>query len=112
MAEKPNTKHQTPNASKGPENLGDILGRLFTSRGWGRKNDRVRLETALKTAAAEFLADTSVLGLKRGVLEIAVRNAVLLQELTQFHKRGLLTKLRAALPGVTLTDLKFRAAAW
>jgi predicted nucleic acid-binding Zn ribbon protein len=112
VAEKPNTKHQTPNTNKGPENLGDILGRLFTSRGWGRKNDRVRLETAWKAAAAEFLADTSVLGLKRGVLEIAVRNAVLLQELTQFHKRGLLTKLRAALPGVTLTDLKFRAAAW
>lgn len=112
MAEPRSAKHQPPNTNKGPENLGDILGRLFTSRGWGRKNDRVRLETAWKTAAAEFLADTAVLGLKRGVLEIAVRNAVLIAELTQFHKRGLLTKLRAALPGVTLTDLKFRAAAW
>jgi hypothetical protein len=46
------------------------------------------------------------------VMEVAVRNAVLLQELTQFHKRGLLMKLRTAMPGVTLTDLKFRAAAW
>jgi predicted nucleic acid-binding Zn ribbon protein len=97
----------------GPENLADILGRLFTSRGWGRKNDRLRLESAWAIAAgAELLKDTQVLTIKRGVLEVAVRNAVLLQELTQFHKRGLLTKLRAALPGVTLTDLKFRAAAW
>lgn len=99
--------------NKGPENLADILGRLFTSRGWGRKNDRLRLESAWATAVgAELLNDTQVLGIRRGVLEVAVRNAVLLQELTQFHKRALLTKLRAALPGVTLTDLKFRAAAW
>jgi predicted nucleic acid-binding Zn ribbon protein len=99
--------------NKGPENLGDILGRLFTSRGWGRKNDRLRLESAWASAAgAELLKDTAVLGLRRGVLEVAVRNAVLMSELAQFHKRGLLTKLRAAMPGVTLTDLKFRAAAW
>ena len=101
------------NDNKGPENLSDILGRLFTSRGWGRKNDRLRLESAWASAAGEeLLKDTAVLGLRRGVLEVAVRNAVLLQELTQFHKRTLLTKLRTAMPGVTLTDLKFRAAAW
>lgn len=101
------------NDNKGPENLSDILGRLFTSRGWGRKNDRLRLESAWAAAAGEaLLKDTQVLAIKRGVLEVAVRNAVLLQELTQFHKRGLLTKLRAAMPGVPLTDLKFRAAAW
>lgn len=101
------------NDNKGPEKLADVLGRLFTSRGWGRKNDRLRLESAWAAAAGEaLLKDTAVLGMKRGVLEVAVRNAVLLQELTQFHKRGLLTKLRAAMPGVTLTDLKFRAAAW
>ena len=99
--------------NKGPENLSDILGRLFTSRGWGRKNDRLRLESAWATAAGEaLLKDTAVLGMKRGVLEVAVRNATLMSELTNFHKRGLLSKLRAAMPGVTLTDLKFRAAAW
>jgi predicted nucleic acid-binding Zn ribbon protein len=102
-----------PNRGKGPENLADILGRLFTSRGWGRKNDRLRLESAWAGAIGDDIRkDTQVLGMKRGVLEVAVRNAVLLQELTQFHKRSLLTKLRAAMPGVTLTDLKFRAAAW
>lgn len=101
------------NDNRGPENLSEILGRLFTSRGWGRKNDRLRLETAWAAAAGEaLLKDTAVLGMKRGVLEIAVRNATLMAELTNFHKRGLLTKLRTAMPGVTLTDLKFRAAAW
>jgi predicted nucleic acid-binding Zn ribbon protein len=101
------------NHGRGPENIADILGRLFTSRGWGRKNDRLRLESAWSAAAGEeLLKDTQVLGMRRGVLEVAVRNAVLMSELTQFHKRTLLTRLRAAMPGVTLTDLKFRAAAW
>lgn len=99
--------------NRGPENLADILGRLFTARGWGRKNDRLRLEGAWAEAIGpEVLKSTRVNGLKRGVLEVEVKNAVLIQELTQFHKRGLLGKLRLALPGVTLTDLKFRAGAW
>lgn len=99
--------------SGGQENIADILGKLFTSRGWGRKNDRLRLETAwAEVAGTELLKDTRVLGMKRNVLEIAVRNAVLVAELTQFHKRGLLAKLRTAMPGVTLTDIKFRAATW
>jgi predicted nucleic acid-binding Zn ribbon protein len=98
---------------KGPEQLADVLGRLFTARGWGRKSDRQRLESAWAAAAGDHWArDTRLLGLKRGVLEIAVKNAVLLQELTQFHKRPLLAKLRQALPGLTLTDLKFRAGVW
>ena len=29
---------------KGPESLGEILSRLFTARGWGRRQDRLRLE--------------------------------------------------------------------
>lgn len=99
--------------SKGPEKIADVLGRLFTSRGWGRKNERMRLEAAWADAAGEkLMKDTRVLGLKRGVLEIEVKNAVQMSELAQYHKRGLLAKLRNTLAGVTLTDLKFRAGAW
>jgi predicted nucleic acid-binding Zn ribbon protein len=99
--------------NKGPEKIADVLGRLFTSRGWGRKNDRLRLEAAWAEASGAALAkDTRVLGLKRGVLEVEVKNAVLMSELAQYHKRGLLAKLRKVLTGVTLTDIKFRAGAW
>ena len=98
--------------NKGPETIADILGRLFTSRGWGRKNDRMQLEAAWAAAAGpEVAAATKVLGVRRGVLEVEVRGGPLLQELAQFHKRALLGKLRPALPAMTLTDLKFRAGA-
>jgi hypothetical protein len=62
--------------------------------------------------AAEWPGQTRVLSLRRGILEVEVRNGVLVQELTQFHKRKLLGELRKKLPGQTLTDLKFKAGAW
>jgi hypothetical protein len=96
----------------GPESLGEILSRLFTARGWGRRQDRLRLEEAWAAAmAACGLADgqTQVAALRRGVLEVVVGSGVLLQEMAHYHKRRLLEQLRGRLPGTTLTDLRFRA---
>ena len=98
---------------KGPTNLGDVLGPLFAARGWGRKSERVRLEGAwAEVVAADVLAQTRVVALRRGVLEIEVRQGIMLQELAQFHKRALLTALRLILTNSPLTDLKFRAGIW
>jgi predicted nucleic acid-binding Zn ribbon protein len=98
---------------KGPELVGEILSRLFTARGWGRRQDRLRLEQAWAEAAgADLLPHTRVGGLRRGVLEVLVNHAVLLQELAHYHKRRLLGELRQRLVGVTVTDLRFKAGAW
>jgi hypothetical protein len=94
---------------KGPERLGDVLSRLFTLRGWGRRQGRLHLEQAWVEVAGDYARQTRVAGLRRGVLEVEVGSAVLLQELAHFHKRRLLEALRARLPGTTLTDLRFRA---
>ena len=97
---------------QGPELLGEILSRLFTSRGWGRRQDRLRLEQAWadSMAACGLVPEpTRVNGLRRGVLEVLVGNAVLLQELAHFHKRRLLEALRQKLSNTPLTDLRFRA---
>ena len=95
---------------KGPELLGEVLSRLFTARGWGRKQDRLRLEQVWAQAiGADRAKQTRVAGLRRGVLEIEVGSAVLLQELAHFHKRKLLEQIRTNLPSVTVTDLRFRA---
>jgi hypothetical protein len=97
---------------KGPELLGEILSRLFTARGWGRRQDRLRLEQTWVEAVSACGLEawhTRVGGIRRGVLEVVVGNAVLLQELAHFHKRRLLEEVRRRLPGTTLTDLRFRA---
>jgi hypothetical protein len=76
-------------------------------------SERVKLEAAWAAAVGpEFAPQTRVGGVRRGVLEVEVGNAVLLQELAQFHKRRLLEHLRRELKGMTLTDLRFRAGAW
>jgi predicted nucleic acid-binding Zn ribbon protein len=94
----------------GPEPISEVLSRLFVARGWGRKQDRLRLEAAWATAAGpEAAANTRVGALKRGVLEVEVIGAVLMQELAHFRKRPILQKLREQLPGVTVSDLRFRA---
>lgn len=98
--------------SRPPEDLSEILSRLFTARGWGRRQDRLRLERgwveAVSTAGATIAAHTQVGALRRGVLEVLVDSPVLLQELSHFHKRRLLQRLRERLPGTNITDLRFR----
>jgi predicted nucleic acid-binding Zn ribbon protein len=96
--------------SPGPEPLGEILGRLFTARGWGRRQGRLLLESIwAEIAGPEFVAHTRLGALRRGVLEVIVDSGVLLQELAHYHKRRLLTALRQRLVDTPLTDLRFRA---
>lgn len=98
---------------KGPERLSEILSRLFAARGWGRQQDRLHLERAWADAAGtDYSSITRVAGIKRRILEVEVRGAIPLQELSQFHKRGILERLRKAIPGTTITDIKFRSGTW
>ena len=102
--------HVRPCQVVGPEPLGEILSRLFAARGWGRRQGRLRLEEAWADAAGALAAEhTRVGNVRRGVLEVVVDNAVLLQELAHFHKRRLLEQLRSRLPEMNLMDLRFRA---
>jgi predicted nucleic acid-binding Zn ribbon protein len=98
---------------RGPERLSEVLSRLFTARGWGRQQERLRLEQAWAAAAGpEYSSITRVAGFRRNVLEVEVKGAVPMQELSQFHKRKVLERLRKALTGLTIADLRFRAGAW
>jgi hypothetical protein len=98
---------------KGPERLSEVLSRLFAARGWGRQQERLRLERAWTEAAGiEYVNSTRVAGFKRNVLEIEVKGAVPMQELSQFHKKKVLERLRKVLAGVTIADLRFRVGTW
>ena len=61
---------------------------------------------------AEYVPITRVAGFRRNVLEVEVKGAVPMQELSQFHKKKVLERLRKGLTGVTIADLRFRAGAW
>jgi predicted nucleic acid-binding Zn ribbon protein len=92
-----------------PEPMKEILARLFTARGWGRRQARLHLDRAWSEAVgAEHELHTRVLALKRGVFEVEADSAVLVQELTHYHKRRLLAALRDRLPGQTIKELRFR----
>jgi len=95
---------------RGPEALGEVLSRLFTARGWGRRGERLRLEAAWAAAIGpEYAGATRVGALRRGVLEVIVGNAALMQELAHYHKKRLLEELHEKLPSITLSDIRFRA---
>jgi hypothetical protein len=97
----------------GPESLKEILARVFTLRGWGRRSARLHLERAWAEAVAtNHREQTRVLCLKRGIMEVEVNDAVLMQELSSFHRRKLLEKLKKSLPNEHVRDLKFRAGTW
>src|SRR5262245_16676686 len=98
---------------RGPERLSEVLSRLFTARGWGRQQERLRLEQAWAQAVgSDYSQVTRVAGFRRNVLEVEVKGAVPMQELSQFHKRRVLSQLRKVLTGVTIADVRFRAGAW
>src|SRR3989442_1782210 len=108
MSNDPPRKRPLRPEERGPEAISEILSRLFTARGWGRRQGRLQLEQVWEEVAGPaHAAHTCVGALRRGVLEVTVDSAVLLQELAHYHKRRLLEQLRQRLPGTTLTDLRF-----
>jgi hypothetical protein len=91
----------------------DVLAQLFAARGWGQMQGRRRLEEAWREAAGATAArETQVGSLRRGVLEILVRNSILLQELAHYHKQRLLQALQRLLGDARVTDLRFRLGSW
>src|SRR5262249_432853 len=93
----------------GPRLLSDILGELFTVRGYGRLQARQQLEDAWNAAVGESISCQTQLGeVRRGVLNVTVAHSTLLEELAAFQKPALLAALRASAPATTVHDIRFR----
>jgi hypothetical protein len=94
---------------RGPRALSEILGELFTVRGYGRFWAQHELEEAWNTAVGEPLCRQTQLGeVRRGVLNVTVAHPALLEELAAFRKPELLAALRRGAPGTTIHDIRFR----
>ena len=82
---------------RGPRALSEILGELFTVRGYGRLRALRELEEVWNTAVGEpHCHQTRVGEVRRGVLNVMVAHPTLLEELAAFRKPELLQALRTA----------------
>jgi predicted nucleic acid-binding Zn ribbon protein len=99
----PNPNH------RGPRPLSDVLGELFTVRGYSKLKARQELEEAWKGAVGEPVCHQTRLGeLRRGILNVTVAHSALLAELAAFRKPSLLAAIRASAPASTIHDIRFR----
>jgi predicted nucleic acid-binding Zn ribbon protein len=102
------SNRRTEDAPRGPQRAADIVAQLMARRGYGRLQAAAITHDAWAAAAGEKFAGHSRAGaVKRGTLEVLVRNSAVLQELT-FEKKKVLKKLVALLPDEKISDLKFR----
>ncbi len=99
--------------AKNPQPIGDILAELMARRGYGRVQGAEALESAwAEAAAASPLGElatqyTRVGGLRRGILEVAVANSTLVQELA-FQEQTLRETLKRLLPDQRIGKIRFR----
>jgi predicted nucleic acid-binding Zn ribbon protein len=93
----------------GPRALSDILGELFTVRGYGRLRARQELEEAWNAVVGEpFCRQTQLGEVRRGVLNVIVAHSTLLEELAAFRKADLLAALQSGAPATAIQDIRFR----
>lgn len=101
-------RRQTRPASA-PPTLGGALSKLFALKGLGNPHGDAQLARLWGDVAGERIASrTRVLGLNRGVLQVAVASSPMLGELASYHKSRLLEELRTREPRLKLRDIKFR----
>ena len=91
-----------------PKRIADILSRLVAKKGYGRLQATAQFQEAWTEAAGPELAKLSKPGrLRRGTLEVTVRNSAVSQEL-QFNKQQVLVKLQALVTDCSIRDIRFR----
>lgn len=92
--------------------LGEVVSRLMARRGYAQIEANRRIQELWNVSVGTTLAaDSRPTVLKRGVLEVAVRNSAALQQLT-FTKQELLRRLKSDEMGQGIRELRFRVASF
>jgi len=95
--------------SSEPRSIGEAISDLIRARGLARRNSDRQLTGIWNQLSGERIAAaTRVDGLKRGVLQISVSNAAMLNELVSFHRHSLLKALKSQEQTQKIRDIKFR----
>jgi len=97
------------NRNEGPQPLSAALSQLVSLRGLARVRSESQLaELWRDVAAAEWADKTRPVGVRRGILHVAVTSGPLRSELESFHKPGILQALQKAAPHLNLRGVKFQ----
>ncbi len=95
--------------SKGPVSLREVLTDVTRLRGLHAREGQQQLrEQWVAIAGAAVAAQTQVVGIKGGILEVQVAHSTLLSELANFEKPRLLKQMRKSYPELGLKGLRFR----
>ena len=95
---------------RGPDKLSNILADLMIRRGYARQVAASAFQDAWQSATETRLHGASRPGnVRRGVLEVTVKNSIVMQELT-FRKRQILKKMNEQIAGndSSIRDIRFR----
>lgn len=96
---------------RGPQKMAEIVSSLLARRGYAQTKTASQASQAWQQAAGPALGQHTRAGsVRRGVLEVVVRNSAVLQELT-FRKKQLLKQLTELVPAQKIRDLRFRVGA-
>lgn len=91
-----------------PRHVREVMSRHLSQRGYAQIQAVAELQRFWRSVVGPQWAQDSRPGtLRRGVLEVLVRNSTILQELS-FRKRELLQQLAENEQGVEIKNLKFR----
>ncbi len=90
------------------KSIGSVMGQLLAKKGYGQVQAAKSCTSAWQEAlGSRFQKDTCCGPIRRGVLEVTVRNSLVLQELT-FMKVQLVKQLATLAPEHKITGLKFK----
>lgn len=93
---------------KGPQKMADVISVLMARRGYAQQQSAAISQQAWQqTVGKTFSGHTRAGNIRRGVLEVIVRNSAILQELT-FQKKQLLKKMTEQGGDQIINDLRFR----
>src|SRR5688572_25732651 len=92
--------------------MGNVLSQLLAKRGYAQIQTAASCDAAWREAVGERLAPHTRPGsVRRGVLEVLVRNSAVLQELS-FVKTKIVKSLVKLVPDQNIRDVRFRVGAF
>lgn len=96
-------------AASEPVHLSKALSELISVRGLARvRGDEQLREIWNRMAGESISAQTKVMGIRNGILQIGVANSAMLGELVSYHRHALLRCLQQDHAYLRIRELKFR----